>query len=400
MILRYPEYYEQFSCIADKCEDTCCAGWEIDIDDESYAYYMGIEGEYGDLIRSRIKEYDLDEEDGYESHGFILKEGKRCPFLNKNNLCDMILTLGEDAICDVCTYTPRNFLEYGNAREIAISPSCAEAGRLIFGNREKVKFIEKEIEESLDFEESQEDLELAEIILAARNFAIAILQNREQDIYQRMCEFLDFAKEVQQCLNENAFCKVYERINAWESPKSETKQNKNAMDAGSVQDSERYFYFQKRMESFLGMESINEEWHHYMEQMKNHFLTNGTPLEYAGTLQRFTQYLKENDREYEYEQLAVYYAFLMLSRCVDDLNFWGKAQFVAVNFLMIRDMDMERFAQNQEIFTPEDRVDIARIYAKEVEHSEENLEYLEDEFLFETIYQKEDLVKQIMTDRL
>ena len=82
------------------------------------------------------------------------------------------------------------------------------------------------------------------------------------------------------------------------------------------------------------------------------------------------------------------------------MNFWGKAQFVAVNFLMIRDMDMERFAQNQEIFTPEDRVDIARIYAKEVEHSEENLEYLEDEFLFETIYQKEDLVKQIMTDRL
>ena len=33
MIFRYPDYYEKFSCIAGACEDTCCAGWEIDIDD-------------------------------------------------------------------------------------------------------------------------------------------------------------------------------------------------------------------------------------------------------------------------------------------------------------------------------------------------------------------------------
>lgn len=44
MILRVPSYYKTFQCIADKCEHSCCIGWEIDIDEDSYEYYMGIGG--------------------------------------------------------------------------------------------------------------------------------------------------------------------------------------------------------------------------------------------------------------------------------------------------------------------------------------------------------------------
>lgn len=43
MILRVPEYYDEFSCIASRCKDSCCAGWEIDIDEESYEYYRNVE---------------------------------------------------------------------------------------------------------------------------------------------------------------------------------------------------------------------------------------------------------------------------------------------------------------------------------------------------------------------
>ena len=31
----YPNNFARFKCIGGECEDTCCAGWEIDIDDES-----------------------------------------------------------------------------------------------------------------------------------------------------------------------------------------------------------------------------------------------------------------------------------------------------------------------------------------------------------------------------
>ena len=63
MILRVPSYYKTFQCIADKCEHSCCIGWEIDIDEDSYDYYMGIEGAFGE----RLKEQTVTED---EEHSF------------------------------------------------------------------------------------------------------------------------------------------------------------------------------------------------------------------------------------------------------------------------------------------------------------------------------------------
>lgn len=33
MLYTIPDYYHEFSCIAGKCEDTCCAGWQIVADE-------------------------------------------------------------------------------------------------------------------------------------------------------------------------------------------------------------------------------------------------------------------------------------------------------------------------------------------------------------------------------
>lgn len=34
MIVRVPDYFSEFSCIAGDCKDSCCLGWEIDIDED------------------------------------------------------------------------------------------------------------------------------------------------------------------------------------------------------------------------------------------------------------------------------------------------------------------------------------------------------------------------------
>lgn len=408
MNLLYPKYYEDFVCIADRCEDTCCAGWEIDIDDDSYEKYMQVEGTFGERIRNSIKEYQPDAADVYESHGFILKEKRRCPFLNEKNLCDMIIELGEDAICDVCTYTPRNFLEYGNTREISLSPSCAEAGRFIFGSREKVTFVKKEIAESLDFEESAKDLEIAEAIRNARDVSIAILQDREKSIYERICEFLFYAKEVQDLMNEELYTEIatidmHKIMHSASELICEIQKEKDTLNVADLVSGKgcgkksAFDYFSKRMDSFRGMESINDEWEETIVLAWKAFgEADGGEKLYEDTLCAYTKYLQGEDREFEYEQLMVYYAFMMLARCVDDNNFWGKAQFAVTSFLMTRDLDISRFLKKNGVFLPEDRVDIARIYAKEVEHSEENIEFLEDEFLFEDIYDLDSLCKQVL----
>ena len=31
----YPNYYDKFKCIANRCKHSCCIGWEIDIDEDT-----------------------------------------------------------------------------------------------------------------------------------------------------------------------------------------------------------------------------------------------------------------------------------------------------------------------------------------------------------------------------
>lgn len=393
MKIRYPKYYEKFSCIAGQCEDTCCAGWEIDIDDKSYEYYKNLPGEFGERIRNNIKEYSFQEEDVYESHGFLLKENKRCPFLNDQNLCDIIIALGEDAICDVCTDTPRNYLEYGGTREISLSPSCAEAGRLLFGSDEKIVIVEKEVDEEYGLEETQSEMVWAKAIKRARDFAIGILQNREKTIEERIFLFLLYAEKVQSEIIENTKEEPLEaRVEKafWNIQQNTSYLGKN----GKTDSKEVFSLFQARMESFGGMESINEEWQSMIDGMKETFLQDNGENYIKWSL-AWETYRNQNQMEYQYEQLMVYNAFLLLSRCVDDDNFWSKAQLCVAGFFMIRDMDIYRFYENKGVYTLEDRVDVVRIYAKEVEHSQENLEYLEEEFLFEDLYRIEELEKQL-----
>lgn len=383
MKFRYPSYYDRFTCIAGRCEDTCCAGWEIDIDDASYDFYMGIEGDFGKELRNNIKEYER-EEDVYERHGFILKDKRRCPFLDKDNLCVIYQKLGEEALCDVCTDTPRNYLEYGGAREVALSASCPEAGRLIYGSEEPVTFTEREIEEELDFQESDEELVLAEEIRWARDQAIRILQNRQIPVEERVCAFLTFAEEVQKRLNEDAIVDIHKIII--------TPYLQGSTDVEDRKERQEMTFFLQRMKSFTGLESISEEWEDMLGLLQKRYVepVDGASR-YREERKAFDLELRRQGREYEKEHLMVYYSFLCLARCVDDYDFLGKAKLVVTSFLMIRDMDTVWFGEHEGVYTKEDRVRIARIYAKEVEHSENNLEYLADEFIFEAAYTPENL---------
>ena len=128
MKLTTPDYYKNFKCIADRCTDTCCAGWDVDVDDEAYRYYKSVKGEFG----KRLKSVMVPEEEG--GCTFTLNNG-RCPFLNDSNLCDLIIELGEDKLCETCDEFPRFKNEYGATIEIGIAPSCKTAGEIILSRR-------------------------------------------------------------------------------------------------------------------------------------------------------------------------------------------------------------------------------------------------------------------------
>ncbi|WP_294151144.1 flagellin lysine-N-methylase [uncultured Clostridium sp.] len=121
--VRYPHYYKEFSCTGSRCEDTCCASWGVSIDPVSLKRYQCVKGEFGRRLRESIDT---------RTGSFIQRDG-RCPFLNRENLCDMYTCLGEKSLCRTCRDFPRHMEDYGPLREVTLSLACPEAARLILG---------------------------------------------------------------------------------------------------------------------------------------------------------------------------------------------------------------------------------------------------------------------------
>ena len=173
MIEVYPNYYDKFRCIADRCKHNCCIGWEIDIDDDTMKLYNALDTPFGEKIRANIT--------GDIPH-FILKDGDRCPFLNKNGLCDIISEYGEDGICDICYLHPRfkNFFTY--FEETGLGLCCEEACRIILTEKEKFS-IDTPNETVL----SKEEVEFLKI----RQQIFSVLTNREKSIFNRFSELAE-----------------------------------------------------------------------------------------------------------------------------------------------------------------------------------------------------------------
>ena len=66
---------------------------------------------------------------------FKLGECDRCPHLNQRGLCNIILNVGEDYLCDICREHPR-FYNFTSVAEVGIGMSCPEAARMILSSSE------------------------------------------------------------------------------------------------------------------------------------------------------------------------------------------------------------------------------------------------------------------------
>ncbi len=179
MIIKTPSYYKGFKCIAGACPDSCCQGWEVDADEESLEYYKTLSGE----IRVRID--SVLSEDEFGNTIFRLKEKKRCPFLNDENLCDMHIAGGE--------YLEVDFRFVGYRSE-------TEAEEIIHS----LKILETRFLLTLDSEMNDAPPELNEIdgelyyyLLKAREKAYDIIYDRSLPVTERVIKLLDFAAELQ-----------------------------------------------------------------------------------------------------------------------------------------------------------------------------------------------------------
>ena len=163
-----------FSCLAGACHHNCCLGWEIDIDSESLARYRAIPGALGQRLREAI------DESGDAAH-FRLTLEERCPFLNGDHLCDLILELGEGSLCQICADHPRFLNEFSDHTEVGFGLCCEAAGRLILGWREPMRLVAVD-DDSISIAPDADEAAL----LTLRDELIARTQDRSLPFSERL----------------------------------------------------------------------------------------------------------------------------------------------------------------------------------------------------------------------
>ncbi len=141
--LIYPTYLKAFKCVGGTCEDSCCIGWDVDIDRITFRQYFRTK----DLtMGAMFKTFVYKNEDSYSDvvdYGKVrLDPSKRCPFLDTENYCKIYSNLGESYLSNVCTSYPRVTNAVDDFYEVSLYISCPEAARLILLNPEGIRFEE------------------------------------------------------------------------------------------------------------------------------------------------------------------------------------------------------------------------------------------------------------------
>ena len=200
-----PKYMADFKCIGSECVDTCCAGWDINIDENTFEKYVNSKGELKELVQGKFRE-NKENEDFLNKGFMILKEQNKCPFLNDDMLCDIHGRIGEENLCITCKRFPRVYNIIDGIYEKSGLPSCEEICIKAFLNKEKMEFIEieEDIDESaieirriIDTEAFEGTDSLLQYFWEIRVNSINIIQNRSFSIEERLNILKYFYREIE-----------------------------------------------------------------------------------------------------------------------------------------------------------------------------------------------------------
>lgn len=373
MLYRIPDYYKEFRCIAGACEDTCCAGWQIVIDRGSLGKYREDKSGFGRNLQKGID---------WKRSVFRQGEGRRCAFLNEDNLCDMYAALGGGALCRTCRLYPRHVEEFEGVREITLSLSCPEVARILLSRTEPVswKTVEREGEEEFD----DFDPFLYSQLLDAREVIRKILQDRKIPLEVRRGLVYGLAHDMQKRVNQRELFSCgevfekYQRGSAREFVGGKVIRNKK--------NAEKKFAFAREMfQKLFLLETLKADWRILLLETEQRLYTENSAEEYRVISEEFHAWMSESRIPWEIqkEQLLVYFIDTYFCGAVYDGQILKKVQFADISVLLIEEILKMRWLRNEKMLDMEEIMEVVYRYSREVEHSDNNLNKLEDRMPFE-----------------
>ncbi|MDT8716663.1 flagellin lysine-N-methylase [Clostridium sp. 19966] len=221
-----PQYMKQFQCTGAKCEDNCCYGWRISLDESTYKKYKRIPNVAIGKNITRNRSNPL-----FEDYGKIkLKKDGYCPFFEDDKLCGIQKQYGVGYLSNTCMTYPRITNVINGVYEKSLVLSCPEATKLILFDSNIMEFDEEE--ESADIQNNiikkiNADSTLVEYFWKLRIFTITLIQNRQYSVADRLIILGIFMKKIQECLDNKEIEKVSEIIESFN----------NIIEEGSLKES-------------------------------------------------------------------------------------------------------------------------------------------------------------------
>ncbi len=315
------DFYDEFKCIAGECTDSCCIGWEIDIDDTAFEKYNKINTSFGDKIRSQI----IKSEDG--SNCFKLSENERCPFLNKKNLCDIIISCGENYLCDICREHPRFYEWFIGVTECGLGLCCEEVCRILLENDKPFSLVEESDGEEIILE-TKEDV-------------------AESDFYIFLSAFRDKLFEIlfnEDISFEEKLVKILSKTEAFCGEKIKIRNYKNSL------------------ELYKKTEPIDENWTLYINDLSDN-LTDVLNVE--------KDFIENTKGDMLYSKILAYVLYRHFTKAVFDKSIKERICFAVESVRFIYLCDVKTYFEKGEL-TLKDRIENLKNWSKQIEYSEEN----------------------------
>lgn len=375
----YPDYFNRFTCAPGlSCPDSCCHIWQITVDKKTLKKYDKIQGELGERMRKKI-----DRKTGnIEPHG----EENRCEFLNKDNLCDIVLNLGEDYLCHTCHTHPRHEEVYYNVREQSLSITCPIACKELLMREEPVVIKVRE-DNKKDRHDRHFDAPLFNQLLYVRDGMLKLAQDRGIDIFKRMSLLLGMAHDIERRIRDrqarrresfiNRVFPLYQEFTPAEEDEikkivslySDVSAYNQMLPHIITEDVSVKQVFTDMFFTLCTMEPLKNTWIPYIQSIIN-IRMQMEEEEYINCHEEF----KEEITDIQLEQLLFYFIYLYCCSATYDRMLLAKIKMAVANTMIIRELWFMKWLEDDKILTEDAQAGIAHWFVREIENSDENLE--------------------------
>lgn len=201
-----PLYSERFRCIGPACEDSCCQGWSVDVDRQTFEKYQALpESPLRSLIDVNIlRNTPAGDEAGNAAEGSAspfatikMPPSLACPFLTAESLCRIQAEQGEGYLCHTCATYPRRMHTIDRLEDKTLTLSCPEAARLVLLNPNLLE-SSKPGHHVLTWDDGAQGApSLRFYFWPIREFSIGLLRNRAYSPWQRLFLLGTFARRLE-----------------------------------------------------------------------------------------------------------------------------------------------------------------------------------------------------------